>query len=1583
MRVDKLEHIHSCNVEEKLVSIKWVLSIVVLLLSLLIFTPSFVEAKTYKDPMDSIAKDISGGKLNLAKVPVLKAFLSGMDELVSSPIKSAKVKVGVLIGKIGLRGKNATFLLWPENYKDVISKGKTPKFAAVILADGDLPLSYLVKKGTLGAGYLKGLSLGDALLIPWKGEKGVFEFDNTPKLVQKYLKGVGLKKEDEVDVRKGINIYSRFKIKKIKKGGKRIPVGPVGKMLTSVNIDTKDRISYAWVDLAGLGHFFKGKKPKGNNIAFRLSSDIGKFNPGFGDWYTPTKTKIVVQSEGGTKPVTAGIYSEVKYDFTGNKNKIFTNESEISFDLRTKTMYLKSDFSKSKRSASFIASILGLETNNTWLQIALKKGAKTGTIHSLVKLAGKEYNLEASFPIKGKKGAKQSKGSKNKFISAIKIDLGTIPVEKIFDILKAVNKKVHFPPSIRKIATSSLKGAAKGAAGVIKNTVISVLPKGVLFSGSVKDVGLTIFGRKDGNKYKPILFLNIKKEFKLSDLIPAGTPGRHFTKGVSFYPPIISFSGASDTLTVSGKKVDLPGDIAKAFRELGDKNDPVEVIVVGKGITLYSRAPLGRMPGVAFINKHITLEMPKSGYVSGSIDAAILSALTSGKIGDGGGGFSFTVPVKKFDPTPRVWTKDKHGKHKPWLTLDSPRFEMAIELPKKLTSINDLKLSMGVAGDSSIDIGGSKKIKTVFKTKISVGATSTALNFSTISDNKVFDKKLQKKIVKPVKHAFGLKWLDLANFSLDGKISASGPDFTVRGAARIGRKHYDVTAGIGAEGLPRSMRFEADSVQRTDLMTLVQHAVLGKEILNFDKIPQFRLLPLKNPSKEIKKHLSKDEAKKLTKKVIISVVPPGQGNEDLGLEEGVKVSGRMQLFGLDLADMYGTASDKGLFMDGKTASVNLGPLKLKQSKVKLDIPFQLGTLPKVYIEGNGPSILGSSQSMKLVFKYDDKVGGVVASAKIKTNVFGDSVKSQSEIRATVKNSLVKSNFTFVTKSSQKLLSQLQDGAIKGLVAGFELLNGDYNKYQKSLSAKLKEVEKIKGEVALERKAAQKRKTKTLNPVKKAQKTVDDLKKDIKHAKKQAKKYKDRYWKCEWYQAECQVKNSGQTNYWKSQQRILQGSYWTAWGTLEAVKKSADFYPIDADPLVAAKIIEYEAARASLRAAKVAVKGLQNTRDSVGADKWKSATAWAESMVKKGAKVAKNIHPLFELKDVKLKGNLSEMLKGGAGLDGVIHFEVLGEKKSKTLVVNPKDIGKKLLTSLVKKMSALSQNVVESKKSAGMRKAESSIPVLKPSGTSWQWAEIKGKKARDIGVGGDGSVWIVGTDYLIYKYDFKHNTWKKFTGSGQRISVDNKGRPWVVGANKDGSSGSLHYIYYWDGNKWVSTNGRGIDIDVGANGSVWALGDSKSKDTIWRWQKNKWIKVQGFAKRIAVGPNAKPWVVNRKGKIHEYVGGKKVWIKHKGLASDIGIGAEGSIWVIGGKDTIWYWDKKEITWKRINGKGAEIAVDAKGLPWVVDKNGKIWVNYGNIAKPILNKKQFKAMNNSLGGKKEVALNFTAPKEKTLR
>ncbi len=148
------------------------------------------------------------------------------------------------------------------------------------------------------------------------------------------------------------------------------------------------------------------------------------------------------------------------------------------------------------------------------------------------------------------------------------------------------------------------------------------------------------------------------------------------------------------------------------------------------------------------------------------------------------------------------------------------------------------------------------------------------------------------------------------------------------------------------------------------------------------------------------------------------------------------------------------------------------------------------------------------------------------------------------------------------------------------------------------------------------------------------------------------------------------------------------------------------------------------------------------------------------------------------------------------------------------------------------------------------------------GLGGKLVEVPGR-ASDIGIGADGSVWIVGSpdkNYGVFRWNNSINGWDQALGNGRRISVDPNGNPWI--AAEDGTI-----------NKWVPTkglsggfetvNGRAKDIGVGADGSVWIIGFKEADKgfNVYKLVGDSWEQVVGAGVLIDVDANGNPWIAN--------------------------------------------------------------------------------------------------------------------------
>lgn len=217
-------------------------------------------------------------------------------------------------------------------------------------------------------------------------------------------------------------------------------------------------------------------------------------------------------------------------------------------------------------------------------------------------------------------------------------------------------------------------------------------------------------------------------------------------------------------------------------------------------------------------------------------------------------------------------------------------------------------------------------------------------------------------------------------------------------------------------------------------------------------------------------------------------------------------------------------------------------------------------------------------------------------------------------------------------------------------------------------------------------------------------------------------------------------------------------------------------------------------------------------------------------------------------------------------------------------------------------------------------------------TQPQWQRLPGN-AADIGVGADGSVWVIGTDERSGGYGIYHwlgSTWQRVDGGALRIDVGPDGVPWIVNDS--------HSIYRWQDGAWLRVGGNARDIGIGADGSVWVT----SGRGTYRFDEGDWVGVRGSGVRIDVDPNGVPWVIDHTDDIHQLIAGR--WIKRSGAARDIGVGGDGSVWIVGtseddGGHRIYRWTG--TAWNRVSGSARQISVGPDGYPWAANSGGDIY------------------------------------------
>lgn len=154
--------------------------------------------------------------------------------------------------------------------------------------------------------------------------------------------------------------------------------------------------------------------------------------------------------------------------------------------------------------------------------------------------------------------------------------------------------------------------------------------------------------------------------------------------------------------------------------------------------------------------------------------------------------------------------------------------------------------------------------------------------------------------------------------------------------------------------------------------------------------------------------------------------------------------------------------------------------------------------------------------------------------------------------------------------------------------------------------------------------------------------------------------------------------------------------------------------------------------------------------------------------------------------------------------------------------------------------------------AGVRIAVDSLDypwVVNSGGQLWRWTGgtfiLLRSGVRDIAFGGQNSVWILGTDGVVYRWDGQNwNAHSGAYGEGASIAAGPDANPWVV--NTRGA------IWRLEQGAWRQLPGAGSDIAVGVDGIVYVVGTGGQ---LWKMAPGAaWQPVDGaVGVRVGAGP----------------------------------------------------------------------------------------------------------------------------------
>lgn len=212
-------------------------------------------------------------------------------------------------------------------------------------------------------------------------------------------------------------------------------------------------------------------------------------------------------------------------------------------------------------------------------------------------------------------------------------------------------------------------------------------------------------------------------------------------------------------------------------------------------------------------------------------------------------------------------------------------------------------------------------------------------------------------------------------------------------------------------------------------------------------------------------------------------------------------------------------------------------------------------------------------------------------------------------------------------------------------------------------------------------------------------------------------------------------------------------------------------------------------------------------------------------------------------------------------------------------------------------------------------------------------KISNAIANQIAIGPEGSVFILGAEGEILRWQNNRNTFLVFPGVLKRLSVDPYGLPWGINTSGD--------VYrHVDGNWQKIRNFKAQDIAIGAYGQVYATSSAENV-FLYNVLKDSFERVSGlFAAQISVTPDGNLWTVRDDGRVFQCEGNQCEYRNRRDV-SDISIGPEGSVFIVAHSGKLYRWMSEQEQWELIFNKSLTVGVGPGGYPWVTDSSQQVW------------------------------------------
>jgi streptogramin lyase len=247
--------------------------------------------------------------------------------------------------------------------------------------------------------------------------------------------------------------------------------------------------------------------------------------------------------------------------------------------------------------------------------------------------------------------------------------------------------------------------------------------------------------------------------------------------------------------------------------------------------------------------------------------------------------------------------------------------------------------------------------------------------------------------------------------------------------------------------------------------------------------------------------------------------------------------------------------------------------------------------------------------------------------------------------------------------------------------------------------------------------------------------------------------------------------------------------------------------------------------------------------------------------------------------------------------------------------------------------------ISKQKNIAMQQAAAYVSLQKSVKPTTQIARfifklIPGISGRELGIGADGSIYLVDTDGGVWRWSNGRLSFTSFPGILKSVAVDPYGLPW--GINPSGQV-FRHVDGDWKQVKKITA----ADIAIGVNGQVMV---STPADNIFRYNslKDRFEKIHGnvSGRRIAVDADGWLWTVRSNGRVY-YCPEQQCRYRGKSNGRDIAVGPEGSVFLTTQDNKLYRWNPDTERWDKKYDAAYKVSVGPEGYPWVLDDQNRLF------------------------------------------